>query len=230
MTTDFVRERLSSAKLRKGLFAFSEDEVPSEPLALLALEPEDLSERLGLGFDDSFDGLDSLKLCLLRLPSQRKVALIRHLGSPGTLVAVRPVDVENPDALAEVQTALGLDWSDVSWSRIGDTSADRKDVKAGRHATTKQEFVGRVAAATGLSKRDAAKAVDAILDSITEALKRGDSVRLPGFGTFSTQSRAARAAVDPKKPDQRVLISAATVPKFSAGSGLKASVGSRSRS
>jgi DNA-binding protein HU-beta len=86
---------------------------------------------------------------------------------------------------------------------------------------TKQEFVDRVATKSGLSKRDAGKAVDAFLDSVTEALKRGDSVSFTGFGKFSTAHRAARQGVNPRNPSQKVNIPAATVPRFSAGSSLK---------
>ena len=57
---------------------------------------------------------------------------------------------------------------------------------------TKQEFVGKVATKSGLSARDAAKAVDAFLDSVTETLKSGDAVTFTGFGKFSTSQRAAR--------------------------------------
>ena len=89
---------------------------------------------------------------------------------------------------------------------------------------TKQEFVGKVATKSGLSQRDATKAVDAFLDSITEALKSGDSVSFTGFGKFSTSRRAAREGVNPRNPGQKVHIPAATVPKFSAGSGLKSAV------
>lgn len=97
------------------------------------------------------------------------------------------------------------------------------------HVTTKHEFVVRIAGATGLSKPDATSAVDAFLDSITEALKRGESVKLMGFGTFSTRNRAARTAVDPRRPDKQRFIAAATVPRFTAGSRLKASVSNLSR-
>jgi DNA-binding protein HU-beta len=89
---------------------------------------------------------------------------------------------------------------------------------------TKQEFVDRVATKSGLNKRDAGSAVDAFLDSITEALQRGESVNFTGFGKFSTQHRAARMGVNPRNPGQKVHIAAATVPKFSAGSALKAAV------
>lgn len=89
---------------------------------------------------------------------------------------------------------------------------------------TKQEFVARVASTSGLSRRDAVKAVDAILDSIADALRRGDSVTFTGFGKFSTSRRAARMGVNPRNPSQMVVIPAATVPKFSAGSALKLAV------
>jgi DNA-binding protein HU-beta len=89
---------------------------------------------------------------------------------------------------------------------------------------TKQEFVDRVASKSGLSKRDAASAVDAFLDSITDALKSGEAVNFTGFGKFSTQHRAARMGVNPRNPGQKVHIPAATVPKFSAGSALKSAV------
>jgi DNA-binding protein HU-beta len=89
---------------------------------------------------------------------------------------------------------------------------------------TKQEFVDKVASKSGLSKRDAGAAVDAFLDSITDALKRGETVSFTGFGKFTTQHRAARMGVNPRNPSQKVHIAAATVPKFSAGSALKSAV------
>ncbi len=89
---------------------------------------------------------------------------------------------------------------------------------------TKQEFVDQVASKSGLNRRDASKAVDAVLESITEALKKRDSVSFTGFGKFSTQQRAARQGVNPRNPSQKVNIPAATVPKFSAGSSLKQAV------
>ena len=85
---------------------------------------------------------------------------------------------------------------------------------------TKSEFSERVAEKSGLSKREATKAVDAFLDSITEALQQGESVSFTGFGKFSVTQRAARQGVNPRT-GERVDIAAATVPKFSAGSALK---------
>ena len=89
---------------------------------------------------------------------------------------------------------------------------------------TKQDFINQVAQKSGLSTRDAGKAVDAFLESITETLKSGDSVNFTGFGKFSTQHRKERQGVNPRNPSQKVTIPAATVPKFSAGSTLKQAV------
>ena len=89
---------------------------------------------------------------------------------------------------------------------------------------TKQEFVDAVASKASISRRDAGSAVDAVLDTITETLRRRDSVTFTGFGKFSTAHRAAREGVNPRSPGQKVHIPAATVPKFSAGSQLKSAV------
>jgi DNA-binding protein HU-beta len=88
---------------------------------------------------------------------------------------------------------------------------------------TKQEFVDKVATKSGLTRRDAGKAVEAVLDSITEALKSRQDVNFTGFGKFSTSDRAARQGVNPRTKE-KVTIPAATVPKFSAGSALKSAV------
>jgi DNA-binding protein HU-beta len=89
---------------------------------------------------------------------------------------------------------------------------------------TKQDFIDRVASKADLSKREAGKAVDAFLDTVTESLKRGDAITFTGFGKFSTAHRAARMGVNPRNPGEKVHIPAATVPKFSAGSTLKQAV------
>ncbi|HEU6444057.1 MAG TPA: HU family DNA-binding protein [Gaiellaceae bacterium] len=89
---------------------------------------------------------------------------------------------------------------------------------------TKQEFVDRVAQKSGLNRREAAEAVDAFLGSISDALRNGEEVSFTGFGKFSVQNRAARQGVNPRNPSERVHIPASKVPKFSAGSQLKAAV------
>ncbi len=89
---------------------------------------------------------------------------------------------------------------------------------------TKQEFVAEVARKSQLSSRDAGKAVDAFLETVTETLKGGDQISFTGFGKFSTSQRAARQGVNPRNPTEKVHIPAARVPKSSAGSSLKATI------
>jgi DNA-binding protein HU-beta len=88
---------------------------------------------------------------------------------------------------------------------------------------TKQEFIASVAQRSGLASRDAQKAVDAFLDTITDTLRSGGDVNFTGFGKFSAAARAARQGVNPRT-GERVQIAATTVPKFSAGSQLKAAL------
>jgi DNA-binding protein HU-beta len=89
---------------------------------------------------------------------------------------------------------------------------------------TKEEFVARVARRSGLTRRQAAEAVDAVLESITDVLRSGGEVNFTGFGKFSTQHRKERQGVNPRNPSGKVTIPAATFPKFSAGSSLKSAV------
>ena len=88
---------------------------------------------------------------------------------------------------------------------------------------TKQDFVDAVADRAGMSKREAGAAVDAMLDTITDALKKRDSITFTGFGKFTTSARAARMGVNPRT-GEKVQIAATTVPKFTAGSALKSAV------
>jgi len=88
---------------------------------------------------------------------------------------------------------------------------------------TKQDVVDAVAQKTGMTKKDAGDAVEAVLDVVTGALQAGDQVTFTGFGKFSTSRRAARQGVNPRT-GEKVWINAANVPKFSAGSQLKAAV------
>jgi DNA-binding protein HU-beta len=87
----------------------------------------------------------------------------------------------------------------------------------------KNDLVAAVASRTGLSKTDAAKAVDGFIDSVTAALKKGAEVRLVGFGTFSVSRRAATTGRNPRT-GERIQIPASNQPKFKAGKALKASV------
>ncbi|MHA6722607.1 HU family DNA-binding protein [Sphingomonas sp. RS2018] len=87
----------------------------------------------------------------------------------------------------------------------------------------KQELIGQVADMSGLVKGDAAKAVEAVFDVISTALKKGDEVRLVGFGTFSVSKRKASTGRNPRTGEP-MTIAASTQPKFKAGKVLKDSV------
>ncbi len=87
----------------------------------------------------------------------------------------------------------------------------------------KQDLIGAVADASGLTKADASKAVEAVFDSITGALKKGDEVRLVGFGTFAVSKRKASTGRNPRT-GAPMQIAASSQPKFKAGKGLKDAV------
>jgi DNA-binding protein HU-beta len=89
--------------------------------------------------------------------------------------------------------------------------------------TTKAEFVDKVAAKSGLSKKDAGAAVDAVISSIEDSLKGGDEVSFTGFGKFHVANRGAREGRNPRT-GETMTIAASRVPRFTAGSGLKKAV------
>ena len=84
----------------------------------------------------------------------------------------------------------------------------------------KQDLVNAIAEKSGVTKTDADKAVDAVVDAIAAALKSGDDVRLVGFGSFSVSDRPAREGRNPRT-GEKITVAAAKVPKFSAGKVLK---------
>ena len=88
---------------------------------------------------------------------------------------------------------------------------------------SKQELVNYVADQTGLSKKDAEAALSSFVDGVKSALKKGDSVTLVGFGTFSVSHRNARTGRNPQT-GATIQISARKVPVFKAGKGLKETV------
>jgi DNA-binding protein HU-beta len=87
----------------------------------------------------------------------------------------------------------------------------------------KAELIDKVSAAAELNKASAARAVEAVLDSIAATLKGGDQVTLSGFGTFSVTTRAARTGRNPRT-GEAISIPASKNPKFKAGKGLKDAV------
>ena len=84
----------------------------------------------------------------------------------------------------------------------------------------KAEFVSAVADAAELTKVDAGKAVEAVIDVITAALKKGDTVSLVGFGTFTARKRAERTGRNPRTGES-IKIEASNNPTFKAGKALK---------
>ena len=87
----------------------------------------------------------------------------------------------------------------------------------------KSELIDAIAASADISKADAGRALDATLEAVTGALKKGDSVSLVGVGTFAVKERAAREGRNPQT-GQTIQIAAAKVPGFKAGKALKDAV------
>ena len=87
----------------------------------------------------------------------------------------------------------------------------------------KTELGDAVADEAEMSKAEAGRAFDAVISSITKALKKGDSVTLVGFGTFQVRKRAARTGRNPKTGDT-IKIKASKNPAFKAGKALKDAV------
>ena len=87
----------------------------------------------------------------------------------------------------------------------------------------KQELIASVADTTGVGRSDAGRAVEAVFDTISGALQRGDEVRLVGFGTFSVGKRKASTGRNPRTGEP-MMIKASSQPKFKPGKGLKDAV------
>jgi len=92
----------------------------------------------------------------------------------------------------------------------------------------KSELVEAVASRTGSSKVAAQQHLDAVLDSISDAIGKGDTVQLVGFGSFGVADRAARTGRNPKTGEE-IEIKASRTPKFSAGKALKDRVNSATK-
>jgi hypothetical protein len=133
---------LSQAQLKHGLVAqpgvppfVGGELVPWEPIAEVRLEPDQLAARTGLIFQDTFDGLDYLKLAVVDLDSGQRIALVRHRGRPlppGTLIHCLPqrftsatdlpgvmaaLDEHQDVLIEETLETLGLEATDVVWRR-----------------------------------------------------------------------------------------------------------------
>ena len=87
----------------------------------------------------------------------------------------------------------------------------------------KNDLISAVATSSGLTRGDATKAVEGVFDAVAAALKKGDEVRLVGFGTFSVARRKASTGRNPRT-GEAMEIKASNQPKFKAGKGLKDAV------
>lgn len=89
---------------------------------------------------------------------------------------------------------------------------------------SKQDLIGIIADAAGVTKRAASSALEALTSTVTKELKRGNTVTITGFGTFRISKRQARTGVNPRNPTQKIQIPAMKVPSFKAGKTLKDAV------
>jgi DNA-binding protein HU-beta len=87
----------------------------------------------------------------------------------------------------------------------------------------KQDLIAKISKDTGVTKTNAAAAVDSLLDGITRSLKKGEAITFVGFGTFKTSQRKARTARNPQTGAE-IKIPKRRVVRFSAGKGLKTAV------
>lgn len=87
----------------------------------------------------------------------------------------------------------------------------------------KTQLTAAISEKAGLTKKDAEKALAAFIDSVTDALKKGDKVQLVGFGTFEVRKRAARTGINPKTKET-IKIAASKSPVFKAGNAFKTAV------
>lgn len=92
----------------------------------------------------------------------------------------------------------------------------------------KAELIESIAKSADLSKKDAGAALDATIEVVTKAMKKGDKVQLVGFGTFEAKKRAARKGKNPAT-GEAIKIPATTVPTFKAGKGLKDAVAKKKK-
>jgi len=88
---------------------------------------------------------------------------------------------------------------------------------------TKSDFITKIAEKAHLSKKDTNKAIDAMIEVVTETLAKGEKIQLVGFGTFEVRKRAARVGRNPQTGEE-ITIPASNVPAFKPGKALKDAV------
>ena len=89
---------------------------------------------------------------------------------------------------------------------------------------TKTQLIAHLATKLGVSKRVAGEMINTFVDAVVTSVKKGDEVRIQGFGTFKKSARKARTGVNPRNPSEKIQIKAMNVPTFKAGSDFKKAV------
>ncbi|MBM3203476.1 HU family DNA-binding protein [Candidatus Woesearchaeota archaeon] len=88
----------------------------------------------------------------------------------------------------------------------------------------KAQLIDAISESANITRIDAARALEAFVDTVTNALKNGDKVSLIGFGIFEVKERAERQGINPRNPTESITIKAAKIPAFRAGKSLKDAV------
>ena len=88
----------------------------------------------------------------------------------------------------------------------------------------KTELIAAITEKTGFTKKDAEKALNSVVEVITDALTQGEKVQIVGFGSFEVKDRPERVARNPQKPEEEITIPASKAPVFKAGKSLKDAV------
>lgn len=125
----------------------------------------------------------------------------------------RPVDV---DRFVETKCLTAVSKSDVM-------SSEKWTINHQGEIMNKSELIDAIAAEAGLTKVSASKVLDTFMNTVTDVLKSGGQIVLPGFGSFSTGNRAARTGRNPQT-GKVIEIKASRVAKFKAGKNLKEAV------
>jgi DNA-binding protein HU-beta len=133
--------------------------------------------------------------------------------------------MSSPDIVADVVVDDGRAEAKSSANAVSVRKSIRESAMK-EDEVTKSELVDQVADRASLTKGEAARAVEAVLGTVQDTLRRGSEITLSGFGKFHVGERGARQGVNPRT-GERIQIAAARVPRFTAGTGLKNAVKGR---
>src|ERR1035441_4696064 len=221
--------------------------------ATIGVTPQTLRDRSGVQWTNQDDELGSSVLSIFRLqPGGPRFSLRFYEDAPFPGVIVSSDADAEPADIDILFASLGVDDEEIidrvpvraahpsmpSAEAASSSSGKGRDghvrsTKAPKAAPSrsrgdaptlsKSALIQAVAANSGLSKAASARAIDSLLDTVTETLKRGDQVSISGFGKFSVTHRAARKGVNPRT-GERIKIKACKAPRFTPATNLKRTV------